>query len=327
MSKTYQLCGLASAIVDILVKVPEEFLERFDCTKGGMVLVEQASQSRLIEELSAFSPEIVSGGSVANSLVAFTQIGGAASFITAIGEDSLGRVFKSEFDQLRIEIANPLLAEKSTGSCVVMITPDAERTMRTCLAVNSEISRNSVNHAAIADSELLFIEGYLIASEKGKETISHAIQLAKENKTKIALTLSDAFIVNLFKDYIFEILPSLNYVFANHIEVQSLFPEISFEAAREKLADLVPNVLVTAGAEGAYYLKEGHELHVPAFKCEPVDLTGAGDMFAGAMLYGILNKKDPINTMQAACFLASKVICKVGARLENTLDYYNEIIK
>ena len=162
--KDFQLCGLGNAIVDIFVEVSDAEFAELGFERGSMRLVEIDEQKALLERFQKQDPRLVSGGSVANSVIAFSQLGGDAAFIGCVGDDRYGLFYKTEFDELDIDIGNPVIVNSSTGTCVVLITPDAERTMRTCLAVSSHLSAKHVDAERIANSDWLFVEGYLFAN-------------------------------------------------------------------------------------------------------------------------------------------------------------------
>src|SRR4051794_35337281 len=191
--RDYHVCGLGNALVDIFLDLDDDQFAALGFERGTMRLVDHAEQQALLERFRSQEPRLVSGGSVANSVIAFSQLGGKGAFIGCVGDDRYGLFYKTEFDELDIDIGNPVIVNESTGTCVVLITPDAERTMRTCLAVSSHLSARHVDAQRIRNSEWLFIEGYVFANPSGQEAIREAILVAKQHKTKIAITCSEAF--------------------------------------------------------------------------------------------------------------------------------------
>jgi sugar/nucleoside kinase (ribokinase family) len=326
MSKPYQLCGLGNAIVDIFLEVSDAEFTELGFERGTMRLVELAEQRTLLERYQKHEPRLVSGGSVANSTIAFSQLGGSAGFIGCVGDDRYGLFYAKEFEELGIEIGNPIIVNEATGTCVCVITPDAERTMRTCLAVSSHLAARHVDEERIKNSEWLFIEGYVFANPATGQTAIHkAIELAKKHKTRIALTCSDAFVVNVFGDAFNAALQHADLLFANETEACALAKAKTAEEAFKQLKGVVQSLVVTNGPHGVY-IRHGHvEAHVPAVPSVPKDLTGAGDMLAGAFLYGITHKVPAHKAARAACFLAHKVIEQVGARLHHgTKKFWDE---
>jgi sugar/nucleoside kinase (ribokinase family) len=324
--RRFHVCGLGNAIVDIFLEVSEAEFTSLGFERGTMRLVEKDEQQQLLERFHSASHELrlVSGGSVANSVIGLSQLGGRAAFVGCVGDDRYGLHYAEEFEQLSIEFGSSVLVGETTGTCLAVITPDAERTMRTCLAVSSHLSKQHVQPAIIADSEWIFIEGYVFANpDTGQHAIREAIRLAKEHGTKIALTCSDAFIPNVFGDAFREALASTDLLFCNAAEGLALTGADSVPAAFAKLAELTPQCVLTDGPHGAHVRYAGVESHVPAYSCQPKDLTGAGDMFAGAFLYGITHGYDPVVAARGANFLCMKVITQIGARLhQGALDFW-----
>src|SRR5438874_12696419 len=193
--KEFQLCGLGNAIVDIFVELSDEEFAALGYERGTMRLVDLPDQTALLDRFHAREPRLVSGGSVANSTIAFSQLGGQAAFIGCVGDDRYGLFYASEFEELAIDIGNPVIVGEATGTCAAIITPDAERTMRTCLAVSSHLSARHVDADRIKASEWLFIEGYVFANpDTGQHAIRAAITVARDAGVKVALTCSDAFV-------------------------------------------------------------------------------------------------------------------------------------
>jgi sugar/nucleoside kinase (ribokinase family) len=316
--KEYQLCGLGNALVDIFVDLSDQEFNALNFERGTMRLVEAAEQQILLDRFKDRDIRLVSGGSVANSTIAFSQLGGSAAFIGCVGDDRYGLFYKTEFDELDIDIGNPIIVNQTTGTCTCLITPDAERTMRVCLAVASHLAARHVDEERIKNSEWLFAEGYLFANpETGQGAVREALRLAKKHDVRVALTCSEAFIVNVFGDAFREALQQADLLFCNAAEACAVTASTTAAAAFAKLKDIVPSAVVTDGPNGAYIRQGGVEAHVEAFPCAPVDLTGAGDMLAGAFLYGVTHGVDPRKAARAACFLAMKVITQVGARLQH----------
>ena len=327
--RSFQVCGLGNAIVDIFLELPEHEFAGLNFERGSMRLVEVDEQRQLLHRYQAAEPKLASGGSVANSIIAFSQLGGDAAFIGCVGDDRYGLFYKTEFDELKIDLGNPVILNETTGTCVAIVTPDAERTMRTSLAVSSHLAARHVDEHRIKDSDWLFIEGYVFANpETGQTAIREAIRLAKKHGVKIAVTCSDAFVVHVFGDALREALASADLFFANESEACAVAGVTTPDEAFAKLKAQIPSLVVTAGPNGAFVRHDGVEAHVAAFPCEPKDLTGAGDMFAGSFLYGITHGVPADKAARAGCFLASKVISQVGARLHHgTRQFWDAVVK
>jgi sugar/nucleoside kinase (ribokinase family) len=316
--KEFDLIGLGNALVDILLELTDSEFDALDFEKGTMRLTEHADQQKLLRAYADHEPRLVSGGSVANSVIACSQLGGRGAFIGCVGDDRYGLHYTEEFAELSIDFTNPPLVGETTGTCVSIITPDAERTMRTCLAVSSHLAARHVPADRIAAAEWLFVEGYVFANPStGQHAVREALRSARAAGTKVALTCSDAFIPEVFGDVFRDALKQSDLLFCNATEARAVAGGGTAEEAFTKLKGVVPNAVVTDGPNGAFVRFHGTEHHVPAFPCKPVDVTGAGDMFAGAFLYGITHGVPADRAARAANFLAMKVITQIGARLHH----------
>ena len=314
--KSIDVTGVCNGIVDIFADIPEDELVSLAYEKGTMRLVEAADQTQLLERVGAKSPIMRSGGSVANSLITIAQLGGKSAVCCHLGDDEYGRFYRNECVSLGMKVPVALSKEHATGTCVVLLTPDAERTMRTALGASLALAPQHIDPAVIADSHWLFLEGYVFSnSDQGRGAIKEAIRVARESNTKIAVTCSEAWVVNAFGEHLNAALEQTHLIFANEEEASALSGSKDVVESGRKLKDRFPHVVITAGPRGAFLWWEGEELHVPAFPCEPRDLTGAGDTFAGSFLYGITKGLKPTDAAHRACFLARHVIAQVGARL------------
>jgi sugar/nucleoside kinase (ribokinase family) len=318
--KAFQLCGMGNALVDLFVDVTDEQFAQLGFERGTMRLVEHAEQEQLLKQFATIDPRLVSGGSVGNSIIAFAQLGGKAAYIGCVGDDRYGLHYQSEFEHLNIALGTPVVVNQPTGTCCVINTPDAERTMRTCLGVAAHLAGKHVkqDRQLIEQSEWLFIEGYLLSNnEPGQDAVREAVAIAKAAGTKVAITCSEAFIVHVFGTALMDVLKQADLFFCNASEACAAANAHDSQEAFQKLKDLVPNCVVTDGPAGAYIRWNGSEHHTPAFPCTPKDLTGAGDMFAGSFLYGVLNGYSPEKAARGANYLGMKVITQLGARLHS----------
>lgn len=318
--KRYDICGLGNAIVDIFLQVQDDEFNALGYERGTMRLVELDDQKTLLNRFAKGTHELqlVSGGSVANSVIAASQLGAQGAFIGCVGDDRYGLHYAEEFQDLRIHMGNPVIVGENTGTCVAIITPDAERTMRTCLGISSHLSDRHIDEDRIAQSTWLFIEGYVFANpQTGQHAIRKAIEVAKKHGTKIAVTCSEQFIPAAFGDAFGEALKATDLLFCNAPESLAITGKENTADAFATLKEIVPNCVLTDGAQGAYVRYQGQESHVPAYACHPKDLTGAGDMFAGAFLFGITHGYDAAIAARGANYLCSKVISQIGARLQD----------
>ncbi len=318
MAAEFDVCGLGNSLVDILLELTDEEFARLGFERGTMRLVDPHEQKALLDRFGDHEPRLVSGGSVANSIIACSQLGGRGAFIGCVGDDRYGLHYTDEFEQLAIEFCTRPLVGETTGTCVSIVTPDAERTMRTSLAVSSHLAARHVSADRIAASQWLFVEGYVFANPNtGQHAIREAVRVAKSHGVKVALTCSEAFIPQVFGDAFFAALGAADLLFCNAGEAMAVTQAGSAAGAFARLADMVPACVVTDGPNGAFVRFGGAEVQVPAYPCEPKDLTGAGDMFAGAFLYGVTHGVHPATAAKAANFLAMKVITQIGARLHH----------
>lgn len=316
--KHYDVCGLGNAVVDIFLDLSDSDFDELDFQRGTMQLVDKPTQDSLLAKFHSSRHDLVlvSGGSVANSTIVVSQLGGKSTFIGCVGDDRYGLHYVEEFEQLSIDMGNPVLVGETTGTCLAMITPDGERTMRTHLGVASHLAAKHVDAQRIAASRWLFIEGYVFANpETGQHAIREAIRIARETNTKIALTCSDAFVPEVFHEAFGEALSVSDLLFCNAGEAMSVTGTQSVPDAFQRLKEFVPSCVITDGPNGAYVRFEGKSGHVPTRPCQPRDLTGAGDMFAGSFLYGINQELDPFLAAKAANAMSGYVISQVGARL------------
>ena len=316
MSRQYDLCGFGNAMVDVLLQVDEAALAATGLEKGSMQLVENDFQSGLLSRLSDGKEVLVPGGSVANSLAVFSQLGGKAAYASLLGQDRYGEIFSADFAKLGIAMINAPLAGESSATCVSLIGADAQRTMCTSLAVLKRFCTDHVSAEAISASRWIFIEGYQLANPRGPEAVRKMLKLAKASDCKVALTLSVTWLASTFRDTILEMLPQLDLVFANDDEAMALSGEKSADAAMKWLLARLPGAAVSAGVAGAWLGWQGQTAFSPAFRCEPVDTTGAGDVFAGAVLYGLSRDLPAEDVVRAACYLCTRVILRKGARLD-----------
>jgi sugar/nucleoside kinase (ribokinase family) len=327
--KEYQLYGLGNALVDIFIEVSEAEFASLGFERSSSRLVEAGEQKALLDRFKDHDIRLVSGGSVANSVIAFSQLGGAAAFLGCVGDDRYGLFYETEFEELGIETGSMVLVGETTGACVCIITPDAERTMRVSLACAGRLAARHVDEERLKNAEWLFIEGYGFSNpETMQEAIRAALRVARKHGVKVAVTCSEAFLIHAHRAAFFDVFKQTDLLFCNAEESAAVTGATGAEAAFGKLKDIVPSAIVTDGANGVFIRHGGVEAHAPSFPCRPVDLTGAGDMLAGAFLYGVTHGVAPDRAARAACFLAMKVITQVGARLHHgTRQFWDECLE
>jgi sugar/nucleoside kinase (ribokinase family) len=316
--KSLDVCGLGNGLLDIFLEISEPEFSQLGFERGTMRLVESAEQRDLLRRFGDRSPLMASGGSVANSIIAVSQLGGRSGFIGSFGNDEYGAFYRREFEDLGIRLNRAESTPVDTGTVVALITPDGERTMRTHLGAAALLTPEHVDRDLIEAASWLFPEGYLFANPvNGQPTIRRSIEHARSHGTKIAITCSEAFVVEAFGDALGSALEHADLVFANEAEALALAGTQNVDEAFERLGARFPAVVVTRGSAGAMVNYEGVVGRVPAFACTPRDLTGAGDMFAGAFLYGVTHGVAPLEAARGACYLAMHVVSRVGARLHH----------
>lgn len=317
--KTIDLYGLGNGIVDVLVEISDEEFSSLGFQKGTMELLEPAEQQELLSRFADRDRKLVSGGSVANSVVLAAQLGLNTAFSCRLSDDNYGLHYKSEFEALKVQLPNPLHVGQASGTSLILITPDAERTMRTALGISGTFGPEEVEEEVVRQAKWIFIEGYLFCNpEKGHAAIRYAIDVAKQHQTRIAITLSDGWIVDAYRDAVEDAVSKADLVFANEVEAKALAglePSASGREAFKALESRVPNLAVTLGAEGCAVKTPSCNGFIPSIQVDPSDLTGAGDAFAGSFLFGLINGGDPMQVAQGANFMAAQVIQKIGARI------------
>ena len=317
--KKYDVFGIGNALVDCVILVTEKFLEENNIEKGVMTLVDDEKQKSIIEKIKNSDPFIQSGGSVTNSVYTLSQLGGSGYQSFLISDDEHGKLFLEDLNKSGINISNEsyYLGEGMTGSCLVLTTPDAERTMNTCLAVSSKYSIENINFDDLAISRYLYIEGYLVTSELAIDAIKKSIAFCKKNDVKISLTFSDLSMVKYFKDKFDEILTEkIDLLFCNKEEALTFTGESDFDKCCSILLKLSDTVVITNGKEGSSIITSSQKIKIKPHPVQAVDTVGAGDTFAGAFLYGINNGLDFENAGNLASKLSSKVVTKLGPRLD-----------
>ena len=307
-----KILGIGNAIVDVLCRVDDKFLIKNSLTKSTMKLINETEFQNLLKKLSI--EETISGGSVANSIVGLSQLGNEVAFIGKVKDDDLGQKYEAG---LKKENVNYLYSKKnepiSTGSCLILITPDSERTMCTFLGTSGKINDHDINADYIKKAEITFLEGYLWDEGEPRKAFDKAIN----NSNKVAMSLSDLFCVERHKDQFLELVKNkLDIIFANEQEILSLINGQSFDDAITFSKNLNKNIVITRGEKGAVAINQGEVVECAAKKnLKVTDLTGAGDLFAAGYLHGVINNMSTQDSLNKGTELSSKIIQKIGARI------------
>ncbi len=307
-----KILGIGNAIVDVICKVEENFITQNKLTKSTMKLVDETEFKRLISNLKI--EETVSGGSVANSIVGLAQLGNKVGFIGKVSDDDLGNKYEAGLKKEKVQFFYSKKKEViPTGTCLILITPDSERTMVTFLGTAGKINEKDIDKNAVKNSEILFLEGYLWDEGEPKKAFEKAIN----NANKVAMSLSDLFCVERHKPNFLELVKNkLDITFANEQEIMSLIDVKKFDDVISFAKETKKLIVITRGEKGAIAINKNEIEECSAKKNLQIkDLTGAGDLFAGGFLHGLINNKSTKESLETATEMSSKVIQIIGARL------------
>ena len=307
-----KITGIGNAIVDVICKVDDNFLIKNNLAKGNMKLIDESEFKKLLGNLKI--EETVSGGSVANSIVGLSQLGNKVGFIGKVSDDNLGQKYEQGLKKEKVEyFYNKKKENIPTGTCLILITPDSERTMCTFLGTAGKISKNDIDLNAIKNSEITFLEGYLWDEGEPKEAFNEAIK----HSNKTAMSLSDKFCVDRHKKSFLELVKNkLDIIFANEQEILELIDAKSFDEVISYGKQLNKTLVITRSDKGSIAINKNEVAECESQKnLKIVDLTGAGDLFAAGFLHGYINKMPIQDSLKKGTEMASKVIQTIGARL------------
>ena len=307
-----KILGIGNAIVDVICKVEDKFISQNNLTKSTMKLVNEAEFKKLLSTLKI--EETVSGGSVANSIVGLSQLGNNVGFIGKVSDDDLGNKYEEGLKKEDVQFFYSKKKESiPTGTCLILITPDSERTMVTFLGTAGKINENDIDTNAVKNSEILFLEGYLWDEGEPKKAFEKAIS----NSNKVAMSLSDSFCVERHKPHFLELVKNkLDITFANEQEIMSLIDVKKFDDVINFAKEINKLIVITRGDKGAIAINKDEIVECVAKQNLKIkDLTGAGDLFAGGFLHGLINNKTTKESLETGAEMSSKVIQIIGARL------------
>ncbi len=307
-----KILGIGNAIVDVICKVDEKFIAQNNLTKSTMKLVDESEFKNLLSSLK--TEETVSGGSVANSIVGLSQLGNKVGFIGKVSDDDLGNKYEDGLKKENVQFFYSKKRESiPTGTCLILITPDSERTMVTFLGTAGKINEKDIDINAVKNSEILFLEGYLWDEGEPKKAFEKAIN----NANKVAMSLSDLFCVERHKPQFLNLVKNkLDVTFANEQEIMSLIDIKKFDEVINFAKGVNKLIVVTRGNKGAIAINKNEVVECSAKKNLQIkDLTGAGDLFAGGFLHGLINNKSVKESLEIGTEMSSKVIQIIGARL------------
>ena len=306
--------GIGNAIVDILAHTDDEFLNAHQLNKGSMTLIDADQAQRLY---AAMGPAVeISGGSAANTMTGIAALGGSAAFIGKVRDDQLGEVFAHDIKAAGVAFMSPPALEgEPTGRSMILVTPDAERTMNTFLGAANGLTKDDVNEDLVASAKITYLEGYLWNPEEAKNAFRHAMEVSHAAGRKVAMTLSDAFCVDRFRDEFRQLVADVDIVFANEAELASLYEEPDFDTGLQHIKATGTLAAVTRSEKGSVIVK-GDDVHV--IDAVPdvtlVDTTGAGDQYAAGMLAGLTQGRSLRDCGRMGSIAAAEVISHFGAR-------------
>jgi sugar/nucleoside kinase (ribokinase family) len=320
MEKRFDAVGIGNAIVDVLAEVDEKFLSSMSLDKGSMRLIDEEYARRLHESINAL--EHVSGGSAANTIAGMAMLGDSVAFIGKVKGDELGHIFEEGLSCIGVE-CRPKKADSGlpTARCIVLVTPDSQRTMCTYLGTSASLTPEDIDEDILRDSRMLYFEGYLWDRTEAKEAINKALEITKGFEGKVAFSLSDSFCVERHREEFFEIIERhADIVFANEAEIESLFGSSDIRKSLKRVSSQKTVFAVTLAEKGSVVIRGDEKIEVSPFLVkEPLDSTGAGDMYAAGFLHGFLKGKDLKECGRMASIVSSEVIKHYGARFKGHL--------
>ena len=318
---TRDIVAIGNAIVDIIAPAEAELLAELGMTPGGMQLVDAAQAAALYDKMGSAVES--SGGSAGNTIAGAAALGVKCGFIGQVADDQFGKVFAHDIRAIGVDFDTPALSgDTPTAQCLIFVTPDGQRTMNTFLGASQDLPADAIDHTLIESAAILYLEGYLWDPEAARAAMKDAIATAKGAGRKVAFTLSDAFVIDRYRDDFNAMVDrgEIDILFANEVEIRSMTGESDFETAVAAVAGRVPTLVVTCGAEGAIAIQNGAHASVPA---EPVahvvDTTGAGDLFAAGFLAGQVQGRSLEDSLTMGAVCAAEIISHFGPRPEADL--------
>lgn len=320
--KKFDVFGVGNAIVDTLAQVDDAFIEDLKIAKGGMSLMDANAQATVLEKLEGMPLRLASGGSAANTMVAIAQSGGTGVYSGKVTADTNGQFYKHDMEEAGIGFHVPAAPEASlpTGTCVVLTTPDAERTMCTHLGVSTTLSKTEIDTDLLDQCKYSYIEGYLWDSEQPRAACMEAFEQSKKLGVTTAFTFSDAFLIDRFADQFKDVVSEYcDIVFCNADEARKYFDVDDLEECAKRMGQQCDLAFMTDGATGCHVIQNGNVSLVEGFDVKAIDTNGAGDSFAGGVLYGLANGLTPEKAAKWGNYVASRVVSVIGPRLHTSI--------
>ncbi len=321
MSKKFQVVGIGNAIVDIFAHIEDDFLTENGIDKGIMHLVERDRSAELYAKMGPATER--SGGSAANTVAGLAGLGARTAYVGKVKDDQLGTIFAHDMRSLGATFETPMAMKdhpEETARSMILISPDGERSMNTYLGVSASLAVGDIDPAMMHETEWLYMEGYLYDKPASQHAFDKAAQLVKAAGGKTSITLSDPFCVERHREAFLSLIRNhIDLVFANEDELKAMYQTDDLSEALTIASGDAEMVACTVGARGAYIVQNGEEFHAPATDAHVEDLTGAGDLFAAGVLYGLANDRDLLTCGRMGCVAAGEVISHVGARPDSDL--------
>lgn len=314
----YDVLGVGNALVDIQARVSDNWLTGTGFDKGIMTLVDDSQQKAVLDRLAGISLNRCAGGSAANTIVGVADFGGKAAYIGKVTNDEVGQFFLADMRKLGITVEVPAATSGQSGTCAVLITEDAQRTMLTNLGISATLCEDDINESEVQKAKYTYVEGYLLTNPVQRAAAYKAMNLAKQFGNKVAFTASDPFLCNMCREEIWELLRGpVDLFFCNEEEAKSLTGKSDPIECAAELHRHCENVAMTLGANGSLLMHDSKAIPIEGVSVEAIDTTGAGDMYAGALLYGITNGMSWKQAGHLASHASARIVSQLGARMKN----------
>jgi len=326
----YDVFGVGNALVDIQARVSDDVVSGSGFDKGIMTLVDDAKQEAVLASLNGVQFNRCAGGSAANTIVGVADFGGKAAYVGKISNDEVGRFFLDDMRKMGVTVEVAPSETGQTGTSAILITEDAQRTMLTNLGVAATLSENDINEDELKQAKYVYIEGYLLTGETAKPAAMKAIELAKKHGVKVAFTASDPFLVNLLRDEIWSLVEGpVDLFFCNEEEARSLTGKDDPIECAAEIHRHAENVAMTLGPNGSIVMHGGEAIAIEGVSVKAIDTTGAGDMYAAGLLYGITNGMTWKQAGHLGSHAAARIVSQLGARMERkfTVNEIRELMK
>lgn len=326
---TFDVYGVGNALTDIQTHVSDETLAHLEFAKGIMTLVGDDTQRKVLERIQDHAVTRCAGGSAANTIVGVACLGGKAAYAGKVADDGVGRFFLEDMRQQGVTIDVPTGTGQS-GTCVILITDDAERTMLTNLGVSSSLSPEDIDEELVRQSRYVYVEGYLFAGEPTRSAALRAIELAKKHGVKVAFTVSDPFLIQYHKDEFMRLIEGpVDLLFCNFEEARALTGKLHAIDCAKEIHKHAENVALTLGKDGSILMHQDEVIPIEGVEVKAVDTTGAGDMYAAGILFGITNGLNWRQAGRLASHAAARIVSQLGARMKHpfTLQEIADLVR